>query len=169
MIRDQALAVSGLLTSPSVVQRFPLSAGKLYDGVVVGADYPGTAGAKLGPDLYRAVSTLFGSAPSPTPMVTFDAPDPSPAKRCDFRRTRRFGALLLMSVAISKPRIGLGARMLREGGTDDSSACLVSDSPQAETSREETPCSRTHCKHCAGLRSAWRDATRLLKTGASAK
>ena len=77
-IRDQALAVAGLLSDrlggPSVR---PYQPEGLYDGVVVGADYPGTTWEQgEGEDLYRRSLYTYWKRTLPHPAMTvFDAPD----------------------------------------------------------------------------------------------
>ncbi len=77
-IRDQALAISGLLADsvggPSVR---PYQPKDLYTGVVVGADYTSTVWHQgEGDDLYRRSLYTFWKRTIPHPaMLTFDAPD----------------------------------------------------------------------------------------------
>ena len=77
-IRDQALAVAGLLSDrlggPSVRPYQPKG---LYDGVVVGADYTGTTWEQgEGEDLYRRSLYTFWKRTLPHPAMTvFDVPD----------------------------------------------------------------------------------------------
>jgi hypothetical protein len=77
-IRDQALAVSGLLQErlggPSV---YPYQPDQLYKGLVVAADYPGTKYVvSQGDDLYRRSLYTFWKRTVPHPTMTvFDAPD----------------------------------------------------------------------------------------------
>jgi hypothetical protein len=78
IIRDQALAISGLLTNrlggPSV---FPYQPEGLYKGIVVAASYPGTRYIESrGDDLYRRSLYTFWKRTVPHPtMIVFDAPD----------------------------------------------------------------------------------------------
>ncbi len=87
-IRDQALALSGLLSrrigGPSVR---PYQPENLYNGTVVGADYPSTKWIQSeGPDLYRRSLYTFWKRTVPHPfMTTFDAPD---REVCTVRRSR---------------------------------------------------------------------------------
>ncbi len=77
-IRDQALEVAGLLSTrlggPSVR---PYQPEGLYEGVVVGADYPGTKWEQAaGEGLYRRSLYTFWKRTLPHPTMTvFDAPD----------------------------------------------------------------------------------------------
>ena len=87
VIRDQALFLAGLLSravgGPSVR---PYQPEGLYDGVVVGADYPGTRWVESeGEDLYRRSLYTFWKRTLPHPAMTvFDAPD---REFCTARRT----------------------------------------------------------------------------------
>ena len=122
-IRDHALAVSGLLRQrlggPSV---FPTQPAGLYNGIVVAADYPGTAWTdSTGDDLYRRSLYTFWKRTVPYPVLNvFDAPD---REFCAVRRSRTntpLQALTLMNeTAMVEAGRQLGARMLREGGTGD--------------------------------------------------
>ena len=77
-IRDQALALAGLLSDrvggPSVR---PYQPEDLYEGIVVGATYPGTTWVQSeGEDLYRRSLYTFWKRTLPHPAMTvFDAPD----------------------------------------------------------------------------------------------
>jgi hypothetical protein len=122
-IRDQALALSGLLREriggPSV---FPYQPAGLYDGIVVGADYPGTKWKEsTGDDLFRRSLYTFWKRTVPHPvMLTFDAPD---REVCIVRRARTntpLQALALMNEpAFDEAARQLGERMREEGGSDD--------------------------------------------------
>ena len=122
-IRDQALALSGLLREriggPSV---FPYQPAGLYDGIVVGADYPGTKWKEsTGDDLFRRSLYTFWKRTVPHPvMLTFDAPD---REVCIVRRARTntpLQALTLMNEpAFDEAARHLGERMQKEGGPDD--------------------------------------------------
>src|SRR5262249_54794928 len=78
MLRDQALALSGLLADkiggPPV---YPYQPTNLYKGIVVAADYPGTSYVEgKGHDLYRRSLYTFWKRTVPHPtLATFDAPD----------------------------------------------------------------------------------------------
>jgi hypothetical protein len=112
-IRDQALAVSGLLTrqigGPSV---FPYQPADLYKGVVVGADYPGTTWVEsTGPDLYRRSLYTFWKRTVPHPtMLTFDAPD---REFCSVRRSRTNTPLQALALQ-NDPTFLEAARLLAE-------------------------------------------------------
>ncbi len=87
-IRDQALALSGLLNTgiggPSV---HPYQPENLYNATVVGADYPSTKWIQSGgSDLYRRSLYTFWKRTVPHPlMTTFDTPD---REVCTVRRSR---------------------------------------------------------------------------------
>ena len=78
VLRDQALAISGLLKprlgGPSV---YPYQPADLYKGMVVAGDYPGTVYTESrGDDLYRRSLYTFWKRTVPHPTMTvFDAPD----------------------------------------------------------------------------------------------
>jgi len=124
LIRDQALAMSGLLHEhlggPGV---FPYQPEGLYNGVVVGADYPGTKWVQSkGEDLYRRSLYTFWKRTVPYPAMTaFDVPD---REVCTVRRastnTPLQALVLLNDPTYLEAAHQLAARMLREGGmTDD--------------------------------------------------
>ena len=125
VIRDQALAISGLLApqigGPSV---FPYQPQKLYEGIVVGANYPGTKWEQdHGDSLYRrSLYTFWKRTVTHPAMLTFDAPD---REFCTVRRSRTntpLQALLLWNEPgyLEAARV-LGSRMLKEGGPNDTS------------------------------------------------
>jgi hypothetical protein len=122
LIRDQALAVAGLLDGriggPSV---FPYQPEKLYEGIVVGAEYPGTKWLlSTGPDLYRRSLYTFWKRTIPHPaMTSFDAPD---REFCTVRRSRTNTPLQALALwnepgGVEAAR-QLGARMLGQPGDD---------------------------------------------------
>ncbi len=120
IVRDNALATAGLLTEkiggPSV---YPFQPKDLYNGLVVGADYPGTKWLQSkGDDLYRRSLYTFWKRTVPHPvMTTFDAPD---REFCIVRRSRTntpLQALILLNEpAFLEAARHLGERMTREGG-----------------------------------------------------
>ena len=123
LIRDQALAVSGLLApqlgGPSV---YPYQPEKLYVGIVVDAPYPSTKwGVSTGADLHRRSLYTFWKRTIPHPaMTTFDAPD---REFCTVRRARTNTPLQALALwnepgALEAAR-NLGTRMVREGGAND--------------------------------------------------
>ncbi len=123
LIRDQALAVSGLLVpelgGPSV---FPYQPEKLYEGIVVGANYPGTKWEEsAGAGRYRRSLYTFWKRTVPHPaMTTFDAPD---REFCTVRRARTNTPLQALALwnepGYFEAARRLGVRMLQTGGPDD--------------------------------------------------
>jgi hypothetical protein len=123
LIRDQALAVSGLLAprigGPSV---FPYQPEKLYEGLVVGADYPGTKWTlSSGDDLHRRSLYTFWKRTVPHPaMISFDAPDREVCTVSRSRTNTPLQALVLWNEpGYLEAARALGLRMLREHGDDD--------------------------------------------------
>ena len=88
VIRDQALALSGLLVEqlggPSVM---PYQPEGIYKSVVVGANYPGTQWVESeGEGLYRRSLYTYWKRTLPYPgLATFDAPE---REVCSVRRSR---------------------------------------------------------------------------------
>jgi hypothetical protein len=123
LIRDQALAISGLLAprigGPSV---FPYQPEKLYEGIVVGAEYPGTKWAvSEGDDRYRRSLYTFWKRTMPHPaMTSFDAPD---REFCTVRRSRTNTPLQALALwnepGYLESACHLGTRMLAEGGNSE--------------------------------------------------
>ena len=122
IIRDQALALAGLLANrsggPSVR---PYQPAGLYNGVVVGTDYPGTTWEPSeGDDLYRRSLYTFWKRTVPHPTMTvFDAPD---REVCTVRRSTTntpLQALTLMNdpIFVEAAR-KLAERVMLEGGDD---------------------------------------------------
>ena len=120
IIRDQALAVSGLLSDrlggPSVR---PYQPEGLYSSVVVGAAYPGTTWPlSEGEDLYRRSIYTFGKRTLPHPAMTvLDAPD---REFCTVQRSTTntpLQALTLMNdPTFVEAARKLAERAIREGG-----------------------------------------------------
>lgn len=123
MLRDQALALSGLLKErlggPSV---YPYQPEGLYNGLVVAADYPGTSWpTSQGDDRYRRTMYTFIKRTVPHPLMqTFDAPD---REFCTARRVRTntpLQALVLMNEpGFYEAAQELGKRIVSEGGQND--------------------------------------------------
>jgi hypothetical protein len=120
MLRDQALAISGLLHDeiggPPV---FPYQPTNLYKGIVVAADYPGTTYTEsTGAELYRRSLYTFWKRTVPHPSLsTFDVPD---REVCVARRPKTntpLQALATMNdtIQLEASRI-LAERMLVHGG-----------------------------------------------------
>ena len=123
LIRDQALAIGGLLRQrlggPSV---FPYQPVDLYKTVVVDAGYPGTSWLlSKGDDLYRRSLYTYWKRTVPHPVMTaFDVPD---RESCTARRSRTSTPLQAL-VLLNEPGFveaarGLGTRMIHGGGSDD--------------------------------------------------
>ena len=174
MIRDQALTVSGLLTrqigGPSV---FPYQPEKLYEGIVVGADYPGTKWLlSTGPDLYRrSLYTYWKRTLSHPMMSNFDAPN---REFCTVRRSRTNTPLQALQLwnepgSLEAAR-ALATRMMREAGADD--AARITFAFQLATGRkpgvkEIAVLQETLLKLKADFTQHPEDAAAFLKVGAS--
>jgi len=174
LIRDQALAVAGLLKQrlggPSV---YPYQPADLYKGVVVGANYPGTTWpTSQGDDLYRRSLYTFWKRTAPHPaMLTFDMPD---REYCTVRRSRTntpLQALTLMNEpGMVEAARQLAARMIREGGADDDArvAFAFRLATGRRPDRDETrTLTRMWTKYRTDFAADPAAATALLKVGAS--
>ncbi len=174
LIRDQALAISGLLAArlggPSV---YPYQPDKLYDGIVVGTLYPGSRwDQSAGDDLYRRSLYTFWKRTVPHPaMRTFDAPD---REFCTVRRSRTNTPLQALALwnepGYVEAARQLGARMLREGGAGDEAR--VAFAFRLSTGRRPTAAEiRVLTTALANLRKDFSehadDAKALLAVGAS--
>jgi hypothetical protein len=120
MLRDQALAISGLLHEeiggPPV---FPFQPTNLYKGIVVAADYPGTSYVESqGKDLYRRSLYTFWKRTVPHPTLsTFDAPDREVCVARRLRTNTPLQALALMNDPIQlEAARKFAERILLEGG-----------------------------------------------------
>ncbi|WP_414663142.1 DUF1553 domain-containing protein [Horticoccus sp. 23ND18S-11] len=174
LIRDQALAVSGLLAprigGPSVHSYQPE---KLYEGIVVGAEYPGTKWPTgSGEDLYRRSLYTFWKRTVPHPaMIAFDAPD---REFCTVRRSRTNTPLQALALwnepGYFEAARHLGQRLLREGGQEDG-ARLAWAFRQATGRRPTADEARVLVNALQRLRTDFEahpeDAERLLTVGAS--
>jgi hypothetical protein len=137
ILRDQALAISGLLKQrlggPSV---YPYQPEDLYKGIVVAADYPGTRYVmSKGDDLYRRSVYSFWKRTVPNPAMTvFDAPD---REVCVVRRSATNTPLqaltLLNNPIFVEAARKLAERALHEGGA--SSEARVAFAFRLATSR----------------------------------
>jgi len=123
MIRDQALAVSGLLHDkqggPPV---FPYQPEGFYKGTVVEAGYPGTVyTVSEGEDLYRRSLYMFWKRTVLHPtLATFDAPDREFCTAQRLMTNTPLQSLVLMNDPIFlEASRKLGERMLTEGGKAD--------------------------------------------------
>lgn len=174
-IRDQALAVSGLLAEkiggPSVR---PYQPEGLYKGIVVDAPYPSTTWELgKGDELYRRSLYTFWKRTVPHPaMLTFDSPD---REFCSARRSRTntpLQALVLWNeTGYLEASRKLAERMLKEGGPDDASRTAFAF--RLATGRAPRPAEtevlvRTLSKLRADLAARPDDAAKLVKVGVSA-
>jgi len=173
-IRDQALAVSGLLAEkiggPSVRPYQPES---LYKGIVVDAPYPSTTWELgKGDEIYRRSLYTFWKRTVPHPaMLTFDSPD---REFCSARRSRTntpLQALVLWNeTGYLESSRKLGERMLKEGGADDTSRATFAfrlatgRMPRAE---ESAVLIRTYGKLRTDFAARPDDAAKLIKVGVS--
>ena len=173
-IRDQALAVSGLLAEkiggPSVR---PYQPEGLYKGIVVDAPYPSTTWELgKGDELYRRSLYTFWKRTVPHPaMLTFDSPD---REFCSARRSRTntpLQALVLWNeTGYLESSRKLGERMLKEGGSDDASRAAFAF--RLATGRPPRPAeteilTRTFAQLRADYAARPDDAAKLIKVGAS--
>jgi len=122
MVRDNALAVSGLLVEklggPAV---FPYQPKGLWEEIAFGDVYSAqTYSPDHGQDLYRRSMYTFWKRTSPPPaLITFDAPD---REKCTARRAvtnTPLQALVLLNdpTYVEAARV-LAERMMNEGGAD---------------------------------------------------
>ena len=173
-IRDQALAVSGLLAEkiggPSVRPYQPES---LYKGIVVDAPYPSTTWELgKGDEIYRRSLYTFWKRTVPHPaMLTFDSPD---REFCSARRSRTntpLQALVLWNeTGYLESSRQLGERMLKEGGVDDASRATFAfrlATGRAPRAAETEVLTRTYAKLRADFAARPDDAAKLIKVGVS--
>lgn len=173
-IRDQALAVSGLLAEklggPSVR---PYQPEGLYKGIVVDAPYPSTTWELgKGDELYRRSLYTFWKRTVPHPaMLTFDSPD---REFCSARRSRTntpLQALVLWNeTGYLEASRKLGERMLKEGGPDDDARAAFAfrlATGRAPLAAEREVMTRTFAQLRADYAARPDDAAKLLKVGAS--
>jgi hypothetical protein len=122
MVRDNALAVSGLLAGkvggPGV---YPYQPKGLWEEIAYGDVYSAqTYKASHGSDLYRRSMYMFWKRTSPPPeLITFDAPD---REKCTARRavtnTPLQALVLLNDPTFVEAARALAEKMIREGGAD---------------------------------------------------
>jgi hypothetical protein len=173
-IRDQALAVSGLLAEkiggPSVR---PYQPEGLYKGIVVDAPYPSTTWELgKGDELYRRSLYTFWKRTVPHPaMLTFDSPD---REFCSARRSRTntpLQALVLWNeTGYLEASRKLGERMLKEGGSDDASRATFAfrlATGRSPRDAEIEVLTRTFAQLRADYAARPDDAAKLIKVGAS--
>ena len=173
-IRDQALAVSGLLAEkiggPSVR---PYQPEGLYKGIVVDAPYPSTTwDLGKGDELYRRSLYTFWKRTVPHPaMLTFDSPD---REFCSARRSRTntpLQALVLWNeTGYLESSRKLGERMLKEGGADDASRTAYAfrlATGRNPRNAENEVLTRTLAKLRVDFAARPDDAAKLIKVGVS--
>ena len=173
-IRDQALAVSGLLAEklggPSVR---PYQPEGLYKGIVVDAPYPSTTWELgKGDELYRRSLYTFWKRTVPHPaMLTFDSPD---REFCSARRSRTntpLQALVLWNeTGYLEASRKLGERMLKEGGSDDAFRATFAfrlATGRSPRDAEIEVLTRTFAQLRADYAARPDDAAKLIKVGAS--
>ena len=121
MLRDQALALSGLLREqiggPPV---YPYQPANLYQGIVVAAAYPGTSYTDgKGDDLYRRSLYTFWKRTVPHPtLATFDAPDREVCVARRLKTNTPLQALASMNDTIQlEASRKFAERIMNEGGT----------------------------------------------------
>ncbi|MFO0864099.1 MAG: PSD1 and planctomycete cytochrome C domain-containing protein [Gemmataceae bacterium] len=175
-IRDQALAVSGLLNREIGGKSVsPYQPEGLWQELASRGD-SGNWSAQVfvlgkGKDLYRRTMYTFWKRASPPPqLVTFDAPD---REVCTVRRSRTntpLQALILMNdptyVEASRK---LAERLLREAKTDDERITLAFRllTSRPPTERESGIVRAVHAKQLARFRADAEAAKRLLAVGQS--
>ncbi len=174
IIRDQALSIAGLLTpkigGPSVR---PYQPAGIYEGIVVGADYPSTKWIEdKGEDLYRRSLYTFWKRTVPHPaMLTFDSPD---REFCSARRSRTNTPLqtlvLWNETGYLEASRKLGERMLKEGGANDASRTAYAfqlATGRAPTENETRVLVRSLAKLRTDFTARPDDAAKVIKVGAS--
>jgi hypothetical protein len=174
LIRDNALAVSGLLDDriggPSV---YPYQPKGLWEEMAFGSGFSGqTYTESTGRDLYRrSMYTIWKRTVPPAALVTFDAPD---REKCTARRSvtnTPLQALVLLNdpTYVEAARF-LAARMLTQGGKTD--AARINYAFRLATGRIPDPQERAVLVEAAQAALAdYRlhsgEATALLNVGAS--
>ncbi|HMJ92407.1 MAG TPA: DUF1553 domain-containing protein, partial [Candidatus Acidoferrum sp.] len=174
MLRDQALALSGLLKNeiggPPV---YPYQPTNLYKGIVVAADYPGTTYIESkGDALYRRSLYTFWKRTVPHPtLATFDAPDREVCVGRRLKTNTPLQALALMNDTIQlEAARKLAERMI--GAAKSSAAERIAFGFQFATARKpkfaEVKMLRALLeKRLTAYRSDVRSAAAFLSVGAS--
>jgi hypothetical protein len=134
MIRDQALAVSGLLVEkvggPSVK---PYQPDGLWKELASSGDYPQDHGANL---YRRSVYTFWKRTVAPPAMVNFDSPNREVCTVRESRTNTPLQALNLMNdVTYLEAARKLGERLMREGGIVQGTRMVLGRNP---TAKEQT-------------------------------
>ena len=165
MIRDQALAVSGLL-----VERFGGPPVKPYQPPGLWQELQGSGNVyerDKGEGLYRrSIYSYWRRTVAPPNMVNFDAPTREVCIVRENRTNTPLQALNLMNdVVYLEAARKLGERMLREGGSDPLAygfRAVLGRGPKAE---EETALSRALAKFKTYYQAHPKDAEEYLKQG----
>lgn len=175
MIRDSALAASGLLHGPiGGPSVFPYQPDGVWEDMAFGDVYSMQRYEQShGKDLYRRTMYTFWKRTAPPPsLVTFDAPD---REKCTARRTNTntpLQALVLMNdTTYVEAARALAQRVLREAATDPGSR--IRHAFRLVTAREPNPREMQVLRDLAETQVARyrRDATaakQLLRVGESA-
>jgi cytochrome c553 len=164
MIRDQALAVSGLLVEkvggPSVK---PYQPAGLWQELAGGGGYPQDHGDKL---YRRSLYTFWKRTVAPPSMMNFDSPS---RENCTVRETRTntpLQALNLMNdVTYLEAARKLAERMLREGGADPIGFVFATVLNRAPSVRERQALERMQAQFAARYTAAPKEADRYLDQG----
>ena len=164
MIRDQALAVAGLLHErvggPSVRPYQPVG---LWGELSAGGEYARDRGTGL---YRRSLYTFWRRTIAPPSMVTFDSPT---REACTVRETRTntpLQALSLMNdVAYVEAARKLAERMMREGGADRLGRCYLLALGRAPQAKEREALGRLLERMKARYNGDAKSAAELLKVG----
>jgi len=172
MVRDNALAISGLLNDriggPSV---YPYQPKGLWEEMAFGEGYSGqTYTQSSGPDLYRrAMYTVWKRTVPPPSLTLFDAPD---REKCTARRavtnTPLQALALLNDPTYVEASRALAERTLRSGGQSD--RARIDFAFKLATARVPNPQERAVLlRSLTGFRSAYRrdegNASKLASVG----
>ncbi len=174
MIRDNALAVSGLINrqlgGPSVR---PYQPPGLWEQIAFGGDFSAqTYVQSHGPDLYRRSLYTFAKRSLPHPsLITFDAPN---REVCTDRRPRKITHLQSLDflndpIYVECARV-LGQRVLKEGGSDLESRLKYAfkiAAARLPTGPELTVLRRIYQKQLAKYQNNKEAALKLLSVGES--
>jgi hypothetical protein len=174
MLRDQALALSGLLKDeiggPPV---YPYQPTNLYKGIIVAAEYPGTiyTDAK-GDALYRRSLYTFWKRTVPHPtLATFDAPDREVCVARRLKTNTPLQALALMNDTIQlEASRKFAERVMLEGGKSPSDRVKFAfqlATARAPKSSELKPLLALLERRLAAYRADEASAKQLLTIGAS--
>jgi len=177
-IRDQALAVSGLLNREiGGASVFPYQPAGLWQELAARGDSKNWSAQfytpSKGKDLYRRTMYTFWKRTSPPPtLATFDAPD---RETCTVRRSRTntpLQALVLMNdpTYVEAAR-KLAERLMIEAGTTDERITLVFRlaTARSPSEKETTVLRRVFAKQLESYQQDTKAALKLLTIGESAR